>query len=210
MSQMPYPIYPPFGAPVPRGAPGQTDTFLAYMQDGKIFRQTPEGPQAIGVTGKAHDDLQADYDSIYATCQEYYDALVKAGIIVPEPTQEELLKQQAEQLKAQAEQLREASRIIADGGRNQEALAGMIAGLRAEIAALTRGENHADTTEPCAEHVGIVPSVESVDQSGVGDKPQLPELPRRPHAGDSRSEPARAGSAKRAAVSAKRSGSKHP
>lgn len=73
MSQAPYSPYGLFAPPSPRGVPGQTETFLAYMQDGKIFRQAPEGPQVIGVTTKTHDDLQADYDGVYATCQEYYD-----------------------------------------------------------------------------------------------------------------------------------------
>lgn len=206
MSQTPYAPYGMF-APPPR-VPGQTESFLAYMQDGKIFRQAPEGPQAIGVTSKTHDDLQADYDGIYATCQEYYDALVKAGIIVPEPTQEELLKQQAQQLKAQAEQLREASKIIADGARSQEALAGMISDLRGELSALKgKGEvSHEHPAERHPEPAGPVAAMETDAQPGLGDNPGLPKLPQRTVAGDSRPEPQAAGSAKRPAVSAKRSG----
>lgn len=205
MSQAPYAPYGMF-APPPR-VPGQTESFLAYMQDGKIFRQAPEGPQAIGVTSKTHDDLQADYDGIYATCQEYYDALVKAGVIVPEPTQEEVLKQQAEQLKVQAEQLREASKIIAEGARSQEALAGMISDLRGELSALKgQGGKYEHPAERHQEPAGPVAAVETDAQPGLGDKPGLPKLPQRAAASDSRSEPEAAGPAKRPAVSAKRSG----
>ena len=209
MSQAPYSPYGLFAPPSPRGVPGQTETFLAYMQDGKIFRQAPEGPQVIGVTTKTHDDLQADYDGVYATCQEYYDALVKAGVIVPEPTQEDLLNQQAEQLKAQAEQLREASKIIADGARSQEALAGMINELRSELSALKGDSAYEHRAECHSEPAGPVAAVEADAQPGMGDNQGLPKLPRRSDAGDSRPSPQSSGPAKRSAVSAKRSGGRH-
>lgn len=202
----------PFFAPPPRPAPGQTETFLAYMQDGKIFRQAPDGPQPVGVTTKTHDDLQADYDSIYATCQEYYDALVKAGIITPEPTQEELLRRQAEQLKAQAEQLAEASRVIAEGAASQQALSAMVAALRGEISALrgreTQEAQHDHASEPCEPPAGAVSGLAGQDTAGVEDRQQLQQLPQRPAAGHRRAKSDPAGPPAGARLPAKRAGGK--
>lgn len=211
MSQTYAPAYP-FFVPPPRPAPGQTDSFLAYMQDGKIFRQAPDGPQAIGVTTKTHEDLQADYDSIYATCKEYYDALVKAGVITPEPTQEELLRRQAEQLKAQAEQLAEARRVIEEGAANQQALSAMMADLRGEISALRGQQPQEAHNEPALEHCqpdpGPQPAMAEHDQRGVEDREPVQQLPKRPDARHRRAQPDDAGASAGPRVSPKRSGGK--
>lgn len=186
------------------------DSFLAYVQEGAIYRHSPDGPQAIGVTTKIHEDLKADYDSIYATCKEYYTGLVEAGVIEPEPTQEDILRRQAEQLKTQAVQLDEASRLVAESARSQAELAGAIAALRAEIEAL-RGKGGADEY-PAGTHQqdpGALPPVETPDQPGLGDNPGLPKFPQRPAAGDSGSKPERGGSAKRTALPAKRTSGRH-
>lgn len=193
---------------------GQTDSFLAYCQDGKIFRQTPEGPQQIGATSKTYDDLKADYDSIFKTCQEYYDALVKAGIITPEPTQEELLQRQADQLKEQAAQLATASKVIAESAANQKSLTRMIMELRQEVSSLKnanflgQGEQDGRVTD-YIEPVSNIPSVEGTDQPSLDIDQELSELAAGPVSGAGRPQYNNAAASKRPALSAKRPVARH-
>lgn len=217
MSQTPY-YNPYFMPPAGRPAMGTTDSLLAFMQDGKIFKQTPEGPQQIGVTTKTYEDLSADYDSVFKTCQQYYDKLVELGVITPEPTQEELLKRQAEQLQQQAKQLDIASKVIAESAQSQKALTDLIADLRNEVASLKNenftsihsaqgaaNEYSAINCEPAS----TVGSMERADKSGVANSEQLPELPKRAVSGDGGTPHRPSNASKRASNASKRAGGRN-
>lgn len=203
MSQQGFNYFPyaPMGVP-PRAGDAQ-QTFIGFVRDNKVFRSDPQqGPVAIGVPTNIYDDLQADYDKLYATCQEYYDALVKAGIIVPEPTQEEIIRKQAEQLN-------EATQIIAQSAKKQESLYTMLQVLTEKVEALScakGGSNERSTENIATPSNGIIPKVEVVDQPSVADNARLPELPPRPDEGDSGEKHTTERSSKRSRPSSKRAG----
>ena len=94
-------------------------TFVGYIQDGKIYSSDVQGQQVVGVVSKTYDDLKADYDSIYARCQQYYDKLVELGEIKPELTGDALIK-------AQADQLARATALLNQMSEQQEHLLSVI------------------------------------------------------------------------------------
>ena len=95
-------------------------SFVGYIKDGTIYSTDANGQQiTVGVTSKAYEDLKADYDGVFARCQEYYDRLVKLGEIVPELTGEALIK-------AKADQLTRATRLIKQVTQPQEHLPSFI------------------------------------------------------------------------------------
>lgn len=200
MSQ--YPAFMgPYVSPINNQLPPNAQSFIGYIQDGKIFRSDVQGPQAIGVSTKVHEDLQADYDNLYSTCKEYYDALVKAGVIVPEPTQEDLIRQQAEQLN-------HAAQVIAEGVKNQERLSSMIASLTEKLDAMSKVKEttHEHHTSNPVQNTRPVATDERICQPSVASDTRLPELPPRADAGDSGEESEVKRPAKRTRVSAKRAG----
>jgi len=100
-------------------------SFMGYVQDGKIYStDATQGAQAIGVLSKTYDELKADYDSVYARCQQYYDRLVELGEIKPELTGDALLK-------AQAAELARATALINEMSEKQNHLLSVIQSMTA-------------------------------------------------------------------------------
>lgn len=126
----------------------QQPTFVAYVKDGNIYGPDASGQQVIvGVLSKVHDELKADYDSVFKTCQEYYDRLVELGEITPQLTGDALIK-------AQAEELAKATQLIAQMSQNQEQLLSVI-----------KNMTHVGQTAGEAEHE----SVANHSESDAGD-----------------------------------------
>lgn len=169
------PYVMPGQLPRPADVPANAQTFLAYIHEDKIYKSDAQGSQVLGVPSKVHDALQADYDSLYSTCKEYYDALVKADIIRPEPTQEDIIRKQAEQLA-------QASEIIAQSAKTQQTLYEMVKDLTDKIERLSSTKSEECENEHVgkngADGSGVVAQVENDDRASVGNNAELPELPR--------------------------------
>lgn len=172
------PYVMPGQLPRPADVPANAQTFLAYVHEDKIYKSDAQGSQIIGVPSKVYDALQEDYDSLYSTCKEYYDKLVKAEIIRPEPTQEDIIRKQAEQLA-------QASEIIAQSAKTQQTLYEMVKDLTDKIEKLSStkseeceneyaGKNGADG----ADGSGVVAQVENDDRASGRNSAELPEHPR--------------------------------
>lgn len=111
--------------------------FYCYIQDDKLMTWGSDGVKQVGVSLKAHEELEQTRASLYDTCQEYYNKLIEAGIIKPEPTPEDIARQQAEiisSLKSQVEQGQEAQAKLMEGQRL----------LMEKIEAMTGGNNESD------------------------------------------------------------------
>lgn len=70
-----------------------------YIQDGKIYVQSYEGTQQVGVTYQAHTELEKERDYLLETCETYKKRLIELGEIEVPPTQEEIIQQQAAELR---------------------------------------------------------------------------------------------------------------
>lgn len=70
-----------------------------YVQDGKIYTQTYEGTQQVGVTYQTYADLQKQYAELDEIAEGYRARLIELKEIEIPLTQEELIQQQAQQLK---------------------------------------------------------------------------------------------------------------
>lgn len=79
--------------------------FSGYIQDGKIYAQSWEGAQQIGVPLSVHADLHKQYDEVLAVTEGYKQRLIELGEIEVPLTQEQIIEQQAEQLRQSQELL---------------------------------------------------------------------------------------------------------
>lgn len=138
----------------------QQPTFVGYVKDGAIYSSDASGQQVpIGVATKVHDDLKADYDSVYARCQEYYDRLVKLGEIVPELTGEALIK-------AQADELARATQLISQMSQNQEHLLSVIKNMAHAVQPAGEEERNEPFAHNSQSDAGDIAAMET-DDSGI-------------------------------------------
>lgn len=172
----------------PRAAlPPNVQSFIGYIQDGKIFQSGMDGPQVIGVTSKLHDDLQTQYDDIFARTQEYYDALVEAGVIKPEPTPEEIIRKQAEQLELAGQKLSQAEFLLNRSEETQALTLDRLADLAARIDKLSAaGGKHESVISTDQERGRRALALDADDGGGGPERAErLPGKPAGNNAGDS-------------------------
>lgn len=71
----------------------------AVDAQGTIYTYEANAQRTIGVTTKVLDSIKAQRDSALAKAEEYYSLCVEHGVIHPEPTQDEVLKQALKEIK---------------------------------------------------------------------------------------------------------------
>ena len=158
-------------------------SFVGYIKDGTIYSTDANGQQiTVGVTSKAYEDLKADYDGVFARCQEYYDRLVKLGEIVPELTGEALIK-------AQADQLTRAARLIEQMTQNQEHLLSVIRNLN-QSQKITEDKVNESLAIDSQSDTGHIPTVETADNGIQPDPRSVPKHKARSSQGNNRKKPA--------------------
>lgn len=74
-------------------------SLYGYIQDGKIFAQTLEGTQQVGVSFHIYNDLVKQHNELLEITDEYKQILIDNKLIKIPLTQEQIMQQQAEQLK---------------------------------------------------------------------------------------------------------------
>lgn len=77
--------------------------FHGYVQDGKIFHQSYEGIQQVGVTSLLFQDLQRVHKELMDVCEAYKTRLIELGEIEIPLTQDQIIQQQAALLKENQE-----------------------------------------------------------------------------------------------------------
>lgn len=157
-------------------------TFVGYIQDGNIYRSDVQGQQLIGVTTKSHEELKADYDSVYARCQEYYNRLVELGEIKPEMTGDALIK-------AQADELARATTLINQMSKNQEHLLAIIQNMAHPGHMPAEEEEHESAAPDTQVHSGDIPTMAGTDNPVRKSPRTVQKHKTRPPKGNSRQEP---------------------
>ena len=154
-------------------------SFVGYVNDGVIYSTDANGQQVVvGVTTKTHDDLKADYDSVYARCQEYYDRLVKLGEITPELTGDALIK-------AQADELAKATQLIQRMSQQQEHLLAVIQNMKQTPACKEEKRNESFAAD-CQADTGNLAAMEANDCGVQQHSRPVPKHKAGPAKGDSR------------------------
>ena len=156
----------------------QPATFVGYIQDGTIVCSDVQGQRVIGVTSKTHDALKADYDSVFARCQEYYDRLVKLGEITPELTGDALIK-------AQADELARATQLINQMSATQDQLLTVIKTMTdSGRAPVQEGNGNEHSSHDTEIHSGDVAAVEGTDNTVQQSPRSVPKHKARPAKGN--------------------------
>lgn len=139
--------------------------FSAFVDGDQIIYQDYMGNrQAVGVINRAVEALKAENAKLNEKVKEYYDWLVDLEAITPDPTPEDIIRQQAEQLKANSE-------IMQD-------LAAELKALKAELKAL-KEERHVRPEKHFEQNFGAKPGNDRGGQKGLERGPNLPAGPNR-------------------------------
>lgn len=95
--------------------------FSGYVQEGKIYAQSYEGTQHVGMSIPAYNELQAKHDELVKSYNEYQQILIEKGLIEVPLTPEEMIKKQAEQMQQlQRLMLQMSDRIESLAGASDE------------------------------------------------------------------------------------------